>query len=765
MESARTKSNIASDGAVRATRLLGWFAMSFALLGTKLHPPPLRSGIMARRRLTEVAATCGVPVVLVVAPPGFGKTMLLAQWDELDRRPFAWVSLDRRDNDPLVLWNYLVAAIRCIEPGFGSAIEPALRSAGGMALDAILPRILNELESIDREIVLVIDDYHWVTSEACHESIALLLERGPPNVQLVVSSRSDPPLSVARLRASGGLFELRAAELAFTEDETAELFGGAYGLDLAPDSIATLQRRTEGWPAGLYLAFLSVRGVSDPTAALVDFGGSSRRVAEYLTEVVLESQTEEHRSFLLETSILERMCAPLCDSVTGRGDSARVLAEIEHANLFLVPLDGHREWFRYHHLFAELLRDELRRRDRETEPELHRRACKWFASAGNVDEAIQHAIAGGNPDTAATLIATHWPAYINAGRLATVTGWLEAFPRDFVRADARLCIVEAWTLTLVGSAEASRQALAAARGTGYEGELPDGSGTVEDSVTLVRATFPWSDVGAMLAAARAAYETESARKSGWQPLAALNLGWALVLGGDTDEAVPPLEQAVALAPRHEQWIVAADARCLLAETSLAARDLAQAETWIGEALELARAYGIADLPHVGYYHVILGALHARRGELELADHALGLGLDQERGHPDPLLIAKALLEQALVRRALGARTEARAMLAEARAAIESCPDPGVLSQRVEEVARRLTPAQARTSPDGVLTERELEVLRLLADGLTKREVAAKLYLSYSTIHSHTKAIYRKLDGASRDQVLERARGLGLIASD
>jgi LuxR family maltose regulon positive regulatory protein len=707
-------------------------------------------------------ATCDVPVVLVVAPPGFGKTMLLAQWEELDDRPFAWVSLDRRDDDPLLLWNYLVAAIRRIEPGFGGALEPALRSAGGMALDAIVPRILNELESMGREIVFVLDDYHWVTSPACHESIALLVERGPANAQLVVSSRSDPPLPLARLRASGGLFELRAADLAFTEDETAELFA-AFGLDLPPDSIATLQRRTEGWPASLYLALLSVRDVSDPTAALAEFGGSSRHVVDYLTEVVLDSETEEHRSFLLATSILERMCASLCDSVTGAGDSARVLAEIEHANLFLVPLDNHGEWFRYHHLFGELLRDELRR-DGDAEPELHRRACEWLASAGHVDEAIDHAIAGGDRDTAATLIATHWVAYVYAGRLATVTRWLKALPRDFLRADARLCLVDAWTLALVGSAEEARQALAAARAAGYDGELPDDSGTVEESVTLVRATWPWSDVGAMLAAARAAYETESARKSLWQPLAALNLGWALALTGETDEAVPRLEHAAALAPRHEQWMTDGDARCLLAKTSLAAGDLARAESWIGEALELARAHGFVDLPHVGYYQVILGTVHARRGELELADQALHVGLEQVRGHGDALLITEALLEGALVRRALGARTEARAMLAEARALIESCPDPGILSRRVEEVARKLTPALARANPDDVLTERELEVLRLLAEGLTKREVAAILFLSYSTVHSHTKSIYHKLDGTSRDDVVERARGLGLIAS-
>src|SRR5512132_3315562 len=198
--------------------------MSSTLLGTKLHPPGLRPGTVPRRRLTEAAMTCGAPVVLVVAPPGFGKTMFLAEWAKLDGRPFAWVSLDRRDNDPLVLWNYLVAAIRRIEPGFGSAVEPALGSVGGLMLDAIIPRILNELESTDREIVLVLDDYHWVTNPACHESIALLVERAPANVQLVVASRLDPPLAFARLRASGGLCELRAAELAFTEAETAELF-------------------------------------------------------------------------------------------------------------------------------------------------------------------------------------------------------------------------------------------------------------------------------------------------------------------------------------------------------------------------------------------------------------------------------------------------------------------------------------------------------------------------------------------------------------
>jgi LuxR family maltose regulon positive regulatory protein len=319
-------------------------------------------------------------------------------------------------------------------------------------------------------------------------------------------------------------------------------------------------------------------------------------------------------------------------------------------------------------------------------------------------------------------------------------------------------------LTLMGDADGTKRALATARAARYDGELPDGSGTVEESIALVRGTFPWSDVGAMLAAARSAYETESRRTSVWQPLAALNLGWALLLAGESGEAVPPLEHAVALAPRHEFWIVAADARSLLAKTSLAAGDLAQAESWIGEALELTRTHGFVDLPHVGSYHMTLGVLHARKGELELADDALGVGFDQMQGQSEPLLIAEALLERALVRRARRAPGEARAMLTEARAIIQSCPDPGMLSQRVEEVARRLISAPARADPDSALTERELEVLGLLAEGLTKREVAARLFLSYSTVHSHTKSIYRKLGASSRDAVLERAREMDLLAS-
>jgi LuxR family transcriptional regulator, maltose regulon positive regulatory protein len=323
--------------------------------------------------------------------------------------------------------------------------------------------------------------------------------------------------------------------------------------------------------------------------------------------------------------------------------------------------------------------------------------------------------------------------------------------------------VEAWMLSLAGDAGEARRALAAARQASYEGELPDGSGTVEESVTLARSTWPWSDVGAMLVAARSSYLTESRRESLWQPLAALNLGWALILTGAAEEAVRPLEHAAELGQRHEHWIVAADARCLLAKASLVTgNQLTEAERWIGEALELAHTHGILDLPYVGYYHVMVGALHARRGEFGPADHAIALGLEQMQGNADSLLIADALLEGALVRRAVGARTEARAMLADARALIENCPDPGILTQRLDEVARRLTTTRAQASPGSVLTERENEILRLLDEGLTKREIAAALFLSFSTIHSHTKSIYRKLDGTSRDEVLERARDLGLI---
>lgn len=740
--------------------------MDSVLIETKLRAPGLGRQILSRPRLVEVLAASDAQLGVVVAPPGFGKTTLLAQQDASDERPFAWLSLDEGENDPLVFWSSLVASIRRVVPDFGSTVEPALSSLGGLVLDAVVARILNELDALDQPIVLILDDYQRISSRECHGTLGMFLERQPRTIQVNISTRSDPPLPLARLRASGRLTELRAADLAFTEAETSEAMNGAWGLDLDARSIALLHERTEGWPACLYLASLSLRGANDPDAFVAKFGGATRVVLDYLMEVVLEQQSDELREFLVETSILETMCASLCDAVTGGIDSTSVLAELEHENLFLIPLDDRREWFRFHHLFAQALSEELGRLDGAKRRMLHRRAGAWFEARGEVGQAVNHAFAGDDLDSAATLVATHWAAQVNLGRLATVSGWLDTFPRQIVEADARLLLIEAWISGLRGDANEGLRAISAARSASGEGEQPDGSGTVEESATLIRATFPWSDVAAMLAAARSADTRQRERDSiFWQAAAALDLGWALILAGQPEEAREPLVRAVALAPRGEQWIAAGDARALLAGVSLGAGDVGEAEELIGKALEVATTYGFQDLPQVGYYHLVAGLIHASAGELEEADRVISGGLQQMRDGWEPIHVAEALLALAPVRRALGAPGEARAMMEEARALIEACPDPGIMAERLEHAARTLVPAYRRADPDTRLTERELEVLRVLAAGSTEREAAAALFVSRSTIHSHTKSIYFKLGCSSRDEAIARAHELGLITSE
>jgi LuxR family maltose regulon positive regulatory protein len=437
--------------------------------------------------------------------------------------------------------------------------------------------------------------------------------------------------------------------------------------------------------------------------------------------------------------------------------------QLEHDNLFLVALDDRREWFRYHHLFAQALAEELSRRHNGRLPELHRRAAPWFTARGDVGQAIQHATAGGDLDMAATLVAAHWFEMVNIGRLATLRGWLDAFGRKVVQADGRLLMVQAWLAGLQGDAEAGLRGISAACRVGYRGEHPDGSGTVEESAALLRASFPWSDVGAMLSAARAAHPREGERESVWQAVAAMDLGWALILAGAPEQARIPLLQAVSVATRSEQWVSAADARALLAEICVAEGDLESAQEWVAAALELATRFGLADLPQVGHYYAVAGTIHARGGDYPEADRLLSVGLQQMRGSWEPLHVAEALLELAAVRQALGSPGDGRALIEQARVLIDACPDPGMLADRLQQAARTLVPGYRRADQGTGLTERELDVLRVLAAGASEREAGATLFVSQSTIHSHTKSIYFKLGTSSRHDALTRARELGLIA--
>jgi LuxR family maltose regulon positive regulatory protein len=731
------------------------------LLEAKLRGFSPSPEMIVRPRLTARLLGSSASLFLFAAPAGFGKTTLLAQWRDLEERPFAWFTADASDNDPVSLWTGIVEAIRMVRPEFGDAAEVALKARHVDVHDALIPVVVRELESLDGELALVLDDYHAIHSGACHESLTYFLEAKPSGVQLVIASRADPPIPVAKLRAEGRLLELRALDLCFTREEEAVFLNEQLGLGLAAETLGVLHARTEGWPAGVYLASLSLRHAPDPDAFVSAFDGSNRHVVDYLTEVVLASLDESRRDFLLQTAILDSFSAPLCDAVTGKRGSAERLAELERANVFLIPLDERRERYRYHQLFADLLRSQLAQREPGLVPKLHRRAYEWLAENGDTDAAVPHALAAGAVDDAVALVASQWLADPggNLDRPERILRRLEGFPAETFLEDAGLAVIQGWALSLAGRRADADEALAVAERGGAI--LPDGT-AVEDAAAVVRACFSWGDAAGALASAEATSALEDRLPAPWHPLWLLALGRAHYFVGEHEAAKPVLQWAVSSAHHVERPLLAAISQGYLARIALAAGDAEAAEKHARAALETLESRGLDDLPVAGSVHVALGAVLARLGRTQEAGDVLVRGLARLRRRGEVLEIADALLVYAPVRRALESLTSARGLVEEARLLLSDCVDPGAVGFELEQVARSLTPAHRRIDGGSDLTERELEVLRYLADGVPKREIGRALFLSYNTIHSHTKSIYQKLRVSSRDAAVARARELGAL---
>jgi len=413
------------------------------LLATKLHVPGPQPGFVPRPRLVEALGEgLARGRVLVCAPAGFGKTALLADWARDSGQPVAWLGLDAADSDPARFWRYAVAALDRAWPGLAGRVGPPPPGS----VEGLVAALINELADpgLD-EVLLVLDDYHLVDSGPVHESVAFLLENLPPGLRVVVSSRADPPLPLARLRARGQLAELRTADLRFTAGEAAALLGETAGPGLPGTAAAALVARTEGWAAGLQLAGLSLRGHADPAGFAAAFSGSHRFVLDYLGDEVLDGQPGQVRAFLLETSVLERLSGELCDAVTGRPGSQAMLADIERAGLFLTPLDEVRRWWRYHHLFADLLRARLQAEQPGRAVALHRAAAGWYDEHDLADDAVQHALAAGDSEWAARLVERHVETLLGRSEGATLRRWLSALPPESVRDRPRLCLAQAYS--------------------------------------------------------------------------------------------------------------------------------------------------------------------------------------------------------------------------------------------------------------------------------------------------------------------------------
>ena len=406
------------------------------LVRTKLYVPQVRPSLVRRPRLIEGLTRTPYPrLTLLSAPPGFGKTTLLTAWLETAAaagRRVAWVSLEEGERQPDSFWTYVVTALDAAVPGVGTHALPLLQGAHP-PIETVLATVLNELSAVPTGLDLVLDDYHLADGPGIAADVAFLVERLPPQVRLVISTRADPDLPLARLRARGELLEVRAADLRFTPDEVAAYFDEVAGLDLAAADVAALEGRTEGWIAALQLAALSLRGREDAAGFIAGFAGDDRYVVDYLVDEVLARQPDAVRGFLLQTSILDRLSGPLCDAVTGGSDGRAVLEMLDRSNLFVVPLDDNRHWYRYHHLFADVLRAHLLAERPDEVADLHRRAARWYAAAGEPVPAVRHALAAGDVEHAADLVERAIPALLRDRQEAAVRRWLDDLPPEVVR--------------------------------------------------------------------------------------------------------------------------------------------------------------------------------------------------------------------------------------------------------------------------------------------------------------------------------------------
>jgi LuxR family maltose regulon positive regulatory protein len=514
------------------------------LLRSKLTPPQARKGIALRGQLLDrLREGRGRKLTLVCAPAGYGKTTVLAQWCEADRggTPFVWMSADEGDSDPVRFWSHLIAGLQAVHPRAGGASIEALRAGPTTVASVALPLLVDELADAP-PFVVVVDDWHLVRSTVCDETLRILLERGSPAVQVVLSSRSDPNLPVGRWRAHGELSEVHAIDLQLSHAEAAA-FLHETNVDLGPEDVARLTERTEGWAAGLSLASILLQREQDPHAFVLDFAGDSRHFLEYISDDVLASVDEETREFLLRSSVLDEVSAAACDAVLEAHGSAAMLTEIERANLFLIPADRHGKTYRFHRLFVDVLRRELARTNPEAVAQLHSRASAWFEAQGDVESAVGHAIASRDLVKASDLVTFHWRSLANDGRLTTIARWLDELSWPEATAEPQLAVVRASLAAQTAQpADEIEHWLAVADAGSRLGPLANRIASIESGIAILRSLYLTQGVTPAVAAAKRTLELEPP-KSGWRRQALLGLGQALYLQGKADEARAPLVEA------------------------------------------------------------------------------------------------------------------------------------------------------------------------------------------------------------------------------
>jgi LuxR family transcriptional regulator, maltose regulon positive regulatory protein len=712
--------------------------MPAPILATKLYLPPPRSGIVMRPRLIErlnTGLTAGSKLILISAPAGFGKTTLLSEWaatltpaplpvGEGFEMKVAWLSLDEADSDPGRFLTYLIAALQTIAANTGAGVLAALQSPQPPSIESILTSLLNDIAGIPGSFILVLDDYHLIDSTAVDQALAFLVEHQPAQMNLVIATREDPPLPLARLRARGQLTEVRAADLRFTPGEAAEFLNRVMGLNLKDADITALEARTEGWIAGLQLAALSMQGRSDTAGFIHAFAGSNHFVLDYLVEEVLQHQPEPIRSFLLQTAILERLCAPLCNAVTGREDGKKMLAVLERSNLFLIPLDDQRQWYRYHHLFAGVLQAHLMDSQLEQVSRLHQQASVWYERNGMRSDAIRHALAAEDFEHAAGLIELAWSTIDIRYQSSTWLGWVKALPDEVIRARPVLSAGYAWALLSSGDLESSESRL-------HDAErcldMPVEDMVVVDkeqfrslpaSIATARAyrTLALGNVPGAIKYAQQALELTPADDQTRYMQAISLLGLAQYTSGDLESAEQSLTDFHTNLRKTGQITTLIGITFLLADIRVVLGRLHAAESIYQQTLQLATAQGEPMPLGTSDLYRGLAELAIERSDLEAA--AQHLLTSQKPGEQAPLTnwSYRLCICQARLREAQGDLDGALALLDEAARVYIRVPLPDVrpvaaLKAQVWIKQGRLSDAHEWAREQGLSADDDLNFMR------------------------------------------------------
>jgi LuxR family transcriptional regulator, maltose regulon positive regulatory protein len=737
--------------------------LPFEITESKLLPPPIRPGLVSRLEVVDrLRASRQASVVAISAPSGYGKTSLLVDWAEHERRPFAWVSIDETDNDPLVLLAHVAVALHRVEPAPDSVFA-ALGAPGASIPGTVGRRVGAAFSQRKRPVVLVLDDVDYLTEPLCVDAVVSLAAHIPAGSQLAVTGRSLRTLPLSRLRSEGRLLEVGVKDLALDGDGAHQLLRGA-GANVSRAKSAELAESTEGWPVGLYLAALSLQAQSRASVPAIRFTGDDRFITDYVRSEFLSRLPRERVRFLLRTSVLDQLSGSLCDAVLERKGSARALESMEESNLLLVPLDRDREWYRFHHLFRDVLRSELRHSEPDAEPDLHRRAADWFEANGMIVEAMEHARGGDDTERVARLFQQHIFPLNRSGRFATLHRWLGYLGTERVAKYPSLAVTAAWVAVLSGEPRSAERwadlALAAPAGWAPS----DGSATARSALAMMRALLCRRGPEAMLEDARLAIEEEPPT-SPWRPAALSLSGLASIALGDLAAADHDLREAAETGVEFSAIPVASLA---FAERSLIATALGEREA---AAAFAQRADQLVRSSHLEEYATSIPSFAAtarvalRNGDQAGAREAIVLAQRARwtLTYAIPTVAVQTRLELAHVHLGLSDVAGARTLLAEVDEIMQMRPDLGVLTDQTAELRAQMRAfGGGRAGGPSTLTGAELRLLSVLPTYLSFREIGARLFVSPNTVKTQAISIYRKLGVSSRSAAVETARELGLL---